>query len=595
MTESHVRESPLRHIRYLLGDRMSLVVALIVISTLSGFCEASVLGIIAEAAGALVGGSHHVHVVAGPIHTTVTTGTLILIAFGMALLRLALQAPLSTIPARIGTDVQVMLQRRLFDAYTTASWTEQSRDREGHLQELMTNQIFQASNGALAATSFVTALLALAVLIASALVVNTLAAFAVIGTSVLIFALMRPANRIIGRWSRGLSQAQMDLASGVGQATRLAEEMQVFGVAAAQRSQIGGYIGRSRHFFYRMQVLGRLMGGVYQSLIYLLVVGLLAALAAANTGHVAALGAVVLLLIRAGSYGQGVQGSYQVLRQALPFIARVQGAIDRYNASTPDIGARSLKAVHELAFEHVSFAYRPGLQVLQDVSFSVEGGESIGIVGPSGTGKSTLMQILLQLRTPASGRYLVNGIPAGEFSVEDWHTQVAYVPQEPKLLHASVADNIRFFRAVDDEMVQRAAALARIDADVDSWPGGYETIIGPRADAISGGQQQRICIARALVGRPTVLILDEPTSALDPRSESLLQESLQALKDELTLFVIAHRMSTLDICDRVMVILDGRLEAFDTPEHLRAQGGYFRAALDLSAGSIESPRLTAPS
>ncbi len=115
------------------------------------------------------------------------------------------------------------------------------------------------------------------------------------------------------------------------------------------------------------------------------------------------------------------------------------------------------------------------------------------------------------------------------------------------------------------------------------WPKGYDTIVGPRADAVSGGQQQRICLARALAARPEVLVLDEPTSALDPHSEALIQESLTALKHELTLFIIAHRMSTLDICDRVMVIIDGRLVAFDTIELLAANNPYYRTASTIAA------------
>ena len=122
------------------------------------------------------------------------------------------------------------------------------------------------------------------------------------------------------------------------------------------------------------------------------------------------------------------------------------------------------------------------------------------------------------------------------------------------------------------------------------WAEGYETLIGPRADAISGGQQQRICLARALAARPDVLVLDEPTSALDPNSEALIGESLTALKSELTLFIVAHRMSTLDMCDRVMVILDGRLVAFDTKALLQRDNPYYRHASSLAAGVVEQQR-----
>ena len=197
----------------------------------------------------------------------------------------------------------------------------------------------------------------------------------------------------------------------------------------------------------------------------------------------------------------------------------------------------------------------PGQPVLSDISFEVDRGEAVGVVGPSGAGKLTLVQILLQLRTPETGRYLVNGVPAEQFARDDWHRRVAYVPQEPRLIHASVADNIRYFRSLDDEAVERTGRLARIHDDVLRWSNGYDTIVGPRADAVSGGQQQRICLARALAAQPEVIVLDEPTSSLDPRSEVLIQESLIALKSEVTLFIVAHRMSTLEVCDRVMVIV----------------------------------------
>jgi len=315
----------------------------------------------------------------------------------------------------------------------------------------------------------------------------------------------------------------------------------------------------------------------------LLVAGL-AGLYAVGKSHVAALGAVVLILVRASTAGQIIQAAYQALTQSMPFVERIQETERRYLESAPRHGSERLGAVGAIAFENVGYAYRPGRPVLHDVSFEVERGEAIGIVGPSGAGKSTLVQLLLALRTPDRGRYLVNGLPAQQFTREDWHRRVAYVSQEPRLLHASVADNIRYFRDLDDAAVERAARLARIHDDIVSWSDGYDTIVGPRADAVSGGQQQRICLARALVAEPQVIVLDEPTSALDPRSEALIQESLSALKHDITLFIVAHRMSTLDICDRVMVIVDGRLVAFDTQATLESENAYFRSASMIAAG-----------
>ncbi len=579
------RASKLSRVDLLIGKRRGSVVALAICSILAGFAEAGTLALIAEIAASLVTGAKQLHVHIGFLHVHAAIGTLIEVSFVLTVIRIALQIPLSTLPARIATDVQAALRRQLFDAYSRASWAVQSRDREGQLQETLTGQVTAATGGAVQATLLINAVFTFIVLMASAVALNPLAALVVGCASMSLFGLLRPLRSRGVRNARALSKAQVEYAGGVAEAIRLVEETQVFGVLAAQRDRIEGFSRVLQRFFYRTQLLARLVGGVYQSVIYLMMVGGIAGFYWLAGGHHAgALGGVILLLIRAGSTGQSVQGAYQGLAQSMPFIERTQEVAQRYRESAIRDGGQPLSSVQTLGFERVSFAYHRGRPVLSDISFEVSSREVVGVIGPSGAGKSTLVQLLLRLRRPDDGRYLVNGVPADEFARDDWHRLVSYVPQEPRLLHTSVADNIRFFRDIDDESVERACRLARIHDDIMGWANGYETIVGPRADAVSGGQQQRICLARALAARPEVLVLDEPTSALDPHSEALIGESLIALKSELTLFIIAHRMSTLDMCDRVMVIVDGRLVAFDTKASLQRQNSYYRHASELAAG-----------
>ncbi len=568
----------------LIGDKRSLISAVAFTSVIAGFAEAGLLAIIAQVAATLVN-SKNGHGRTGIFHVHASTGTLLWIGLGLALVRFALQWPLSVLPARIASQVQAGLRTKVFRAFTRASWDVQSRDREGTLQEVMTSQSAQATAGAMQSTGVLTSSLNFLILMGTAVALSPTAAGIVFGVAVGMFAVLRPLRSLGVRRSRALSQSQVLYAGGIAEANRLAEETHVFGVTEAQFELMAGRIGQVRDLFFRTQVVARLVPNLYQSLIYLVLIGALAALDVSGASHAASLGAIVLLLFRAAQNGQSIQSSYQALQQALPFIDRLQTARQRYTESASVDGGQPLEGVHTLAFESVRFSYNPGRPVLSDISFTVEAGEAIGIVGPSGAGKSTLVQILLQLREPGDGRYLVNGEDVRRFSLADWHRLVAYVPQEPRLLHASVAANIRFFRDIDDESLERAARLARIHEDIIGWSDGYETIVGPRADAVSGGQQQRICLARALAARPHVLVLDEPTSALDPHSETLIQESLTALKSGLTLFTIAHRMSTLDMCDRVMVILDGQLVAFDTKAVLKQENPYYRSASMIAAGT----------
>jgi ATP-binding cassette subfamily B protein len=569
----------------LLGDRRGAVAALAGSSILSGFAEAGMLVLLTQIAAAIATGSRHVHTHVGPLRLHTTVGELLLLALALTAFRLVLQVPISVLPARIGAEVQARLRRDLLHAFTRASWSMQSSDREGHLQETMTSQVIQATSGAVQATTLLTSLITFVVLLASALVLNVLAAAIVLVVAIALFGLLRPLSALGARRARSLSQAQMEYAGGIGEAIRVAEDTQVFGAAGAQRERIGRLIDAARELFFRTWVIGRLVPNLYQSLIYLLIVAGLGGLYLAGGGHAASLGAVVLLLVRAGNNGQQAQTAYQGLRQSLPFIERLQAAEERYAQSAPLDGGALLPRIESLAFQCVSFAYRAERPVLSEISFAVAGGEAIGIVGPSGAGKSTLVQILLRLRTPDRGRYFVNCVPAEQFARSEWNRRVAYVSQEPRLVHATVAENIRYFRDLDRAAIERAGRLARIHDEVIALPKGYDTIVGPRADAVSGGQQQRICLARALAARPEVLVLDEPTSALDPTSERLIQESLSALKHELTLFIVAHRLSTLDICDRVMVIVDGRLAAFDTTAFLRTHSPYYRTASGLAASA----------
>jgi ATP-binding cassette, subfamily B, bacterial len=582
-------KSTWRSLLPLLGGRRRAVVSLAVFSILSGFAEAAVLAIVAQVAASLVTGGDAVTTSIGPFDIDTTVGNLLLIASVLAVIRLVLQIPISVLPARIAADVQANLRQGLFGAFTRASWAQQSRDLEGHLQEMMTSQVVQATQGALQVNVLITAVFTFVVLIISALLLNVVAAVLVLVAAVGLFGGLKPLSALGHRRSRDLSQAQMTFAGGVGEAVRLAEETQVFGVGGPQRERIDTLVGSAQDLFYRTQSVGRLVPNLYQSFIFLVIVLGLAALHLADVGRVASLGAVVLLLVRAGTYGQQLQTAWQLVRQALPFVERLQDAERAYLESIPVTLDRPFESFDSLSFQGVTYSYQRDRPVLTGIDFEVNAGEAIGIIGPSGAGKSTLVQLLLQLRNPTGGQYLINGHPVAQYNREDWHRQVAYVPQQPRLIHATVAQNIAYFREMGMPEVERAARLARIDGDVQSWTHGYDTLVGPRADAVSGGQQQRICLARGLAANPRILVLDEPTSALDPNSEALLQESLRSLAGEVTLFIVAHRMSTLDICDRVMVVHHGRIEAFDEATSLSGKSPYYRSATAV-AGSGSSLR-----
>ena len=291
----------------------------------------------------------------------------------------------------------------------------------------------------------------------------------------------------------------------------------------------------------------------------------------------------MIVMLRTLGYGQQLQNGSASLSLIRPFIALIDSTIAEYQRSTSKRGEYAVAEIGAIKFENVSFSYNANAPVLHDLTFETHKGEIIGIVGPSGSGKSTLVQLILGVREPEAGRITSNGIDIREISRSSWTSKVAFVPQEATLITGTVAENIAFYRSgITEKKMIEAARAAHVLDDIQKLPQGFNTDLGERAQELSGGQRQRLSIARALVGDPELLILDEPTSALDMKSESVIRDTISALNGKVTVIVIAHRLSTLDACSKLMVIQDGLLKAFATPTELAADNDFYKEALRLA-------------
>jgi subfamily B ATP-binding cassette protein MsbA len=229
----------------------------------------------------------------------------------------------------------------------------------------------------------------------------------------------------------------------------------------------------------------------------------------------------------------------------------------------------------EIAFEHVAFGYDPEVPVLHDITFTIRPGQMVGIVGPTGSGKSTVVSLIPRFRDPDAGSILIDGMDIRDYKLRGLRAQVGFVLQDTVLLRGTVRDNIAFGRpdATDDEIIE-AAKLANADEFITRMPDGYDSLVGDRGMTLSGGQRQRIGIARALI-RDKILILDEPTAALDAESEELVIEALERLMAGRTVIAIAHRLSTLRNADKIIVIKDGVVVEDGTHEQLLALEGRY--------------------
>ncbi len=229
----------------------------------------------------------------------------------------------------------------------------------------------------------------------------------------------------------------------------------------------------------------------------------------------------------------------------------------------------------DIQFDQVSFAYptRPDLTILKDISFHVAAGKKLAIVGPSGTGKSTIASLILKFYQPSSGQIKYDGIPADQLALTDIRNQVAIVPQDVLLFGGTIRENISYGNlTADAEDIITAAKRANAHQFIMDFPEGYDTVVGERGVKLSGGQRQRIAIARALLKDPAILILDEATSSLDSESERMVQQALIELMKNRTSIIIAHRLSTIRDADKIIVVEDGIISDMGNHQELMEKG-----------------------
>jgi ATP-binding cassette subfamily B protein/subfamily B ATP-binding cassette protein MsbA len=228
-------------------------------------------------------------------------------------------------------------------------------------------------------------------------------------------------------------------------------------------------------------------------------------------------------------------------------------------------------------FENVVFGYEAGQPVLDGITFEASPGETIALVGPTGSGKSTLASLALRLFDPWGGCITFDGLDIRTIAISNFRSQVAIVLQEPFLLPLTIAENIAYGRAgAIRAEVEQAAIAANADEFIRNLPNGYDTVVGERGETMSGGQKQRLTIARAFVKNAPVLILDEPTSALDAQSEAALQEALERLTVGRTTFIIAHRLSTTRDASRIVVLEKGKIREIGTHQELLEKNGTYK-------------------
>lgn len=555
------------------------LVGLTALGFVAAVLEAVVLVLVVASAIGVTEGAEEIQV---PLVGTALDPGPALAAAGLgALLSTGAHLVIAVRSSRLASSVSATIRDLVINAFARASWARQAADREGALQETMTTLAAQSSQLALNLAALLVSAVGLVALFAIAFVVDPLTTVIVIAFAGVIFLVLRPLTTVTRRRATEWVARNRQLAEETAEWSTMVMDARVFGVQDVKRGDMRRANHRLARAQYRTRVLGRIGANLYKDLALLFLVGAVAVLQAASDIDLAAVGSVVLLVVRSVNYAQTAQGALQATGELSPSLESVLERIVSLRADAERWGDRPLDRITEVELRGVGYDYEPGRVGVDGLDLRIEAGTVLGVIGPSGGGKSTLVQLLLRLRLPTRGRITVSGVPYEELDADDWRRLVSLVPQEPRLFEGTVAENIAFRRSwVTAEDVERAAADAHVLDDILRLDDGLETRLGPRGVGLSGGQKQRVAIARALVGRPQLLVLDEPTSALDLRSEQLLQETIDDLKGEVTMVIITHRLSTLRSCDRVLVLEGGRPQQVGPRDEVLATASFLTGLLD---------------
>jgi len=326
----------------------------------------------------------------------------------------------------------------------------------------------------------------------------------------------------------------------------------------------------------KSQTLGIAMPLVYQPL------GLLVLIAALFVSQMIAfplseLAVVIYALYRIVPVVGRLTGEKNLMDNSFPAYEQVMHLTQRAQGLRQPTGTRAFTGITDrIATEGLSFAHPDHEPALVDINVCIPQGEMIAFVGESGAGKSTLIDVIMGLQEPLAGQITIDGVPLSDFDIYSYRRRIGYVPQDSVLFNMTIKDNLLWANeAATEQEIKRACQQANADQFIEEFPKGYNTLVGDRGVRLSGGQAQRIALARAILRKPDLLILDEATSSLDTRAERLIQQAIENVARETTVVVIAHRLSTIINADYIYVLRDGRVVEEGTYSKLVRMDGYF--------------------
>lgn len=509
-----------------------------------------------------------------------TVASVLLFIVLLFLLKAATTIMFSYISAHITSEYEEKTRKQLFENFLRARWPYLLTQKLGHLEKiLMTNvgrstaMLSQIGYAIMAAANLVV-YMAVAVTISFSITALTF----VFGGA-LFFLFLRPFASRIRALSAETELIQRQLSHYINQ--------NILGLKTIQATGIGNIVAKGGaqyfHGLRNLSIRGTILS-IFSSMlmepigiIFISGVFVFSYYISPNFS-IASLAAVIYLIRQIFSYLEQLYTHLLGFNDKAPYVeVLLQHQKEALEQKEENNGTNKFVFEKEFSFEKVNFSYNENSQVLDNVGFTVKKGEFVGIIGPSGVGKTTVVDLALRLFNPSGGKILLDGKNISAISMEEWRKNIGYVSQDIFLMNDTVLNNIKFYdESITPKKAEEVAKMANIYDFIAELPDKFNTVIGERGLLLSGGQRQRLIIARVLAREPQLLILDEATSALDNESEIKIQKVIENLKGKITVIVIAHRLSTLMNSDKIFSLHDGYIAESGSPQELlKDKDSYF--------------------
>ncbi len=503
-------------------------------------------------------------------------------------LRAVVMVTFNYLRARVGASFMVRTMNEVLEKVLRAEWGYLLKQRLGYAETIFLRDIRQAS-ALLESVSQ-------AVLVFTNLIIYVVLAFyisapitlitTVAGAVLLLF--LQPVRTMTRKIADVASTAEKGMAHFISEHVLGVKTVKATGTEYAVFKKGTGFFDTLKRVLIRSSFVQSAGSAVVQPLALIFIASVFLYFHNVNAANLGAFLVLVYLIQKIFVYVEAGQSTLHAVYEKLPYATALLSFRDDLVAhQEKSSGTEPFSFSSDLSFKNVGFAYESGAAVLTNVDFTVRKGEMVGLIGPSGAGKTSVADLILRFFTATNGSVELDGVPVGQFNLSEWRHKVGYVSQDQFLLSDTVKNNIRFYDdSVSDEAIERALKMAHCKEFIDKLPEGIDTLVGERGVRLSAGQRQRIMLARVLAREPAMLILDEATSALDNESEKHVQQAIDDLRGKVTMFIIAHRLSTVTHVDNILVLKDGKIAESGSPEKLLADtNSYFYKMHHIKGGA----------